>query len=340
MNASLKNTVKTYYEIIKENIVSYMKSTERKNMKKREEVQFRYYDMDENQVVIALTGKEWIREYGKGVDGLHFHNYFEVGLCHYGEGELILGKEAYPFMENSIAFIPPNFLHTTLSKKGTMGYWEWFYFDIDKILETMGKFHQVEISEIKNVIYEQALYLQEEEATQFHKLLKKIEMENKGKNILYEEAIKSFAQSFVIELIRLQSQKKELKQTTSRVKWLTEIEPALTYVEKEYASKISIGQLAKICSMSESHFRKIFAEHMNMKPLEFVHFIRMQKACEMMETTSKSMDEIAYSIGFESVSSFNRNFQKMFSITPYQYKKSIKTGMRKKKYAISAYKGW
>lgn len=309
-------------------------------MKKREEVQFRYYDMDENQVVIALTGKEWIREYGKGVEGLHFHNYFEVGFCHYGEGELVLGNESYPFMENSIALIPPNFLHTTLSKKGTVGYWEWFYFDVDKILEMMGSYNQVEISEIKKILYEQAHYLGEQETIYFRKLLKKIELEEEKKEFLYKEAIKSFAQSFIIELVRLQSKQLEMKNTRGGVKWIAEIEPALTYVEKEYANKITIGQLAKICSMSESHFRKIFAEHMNMKPLEFIHFIRMQKACEIMETTSKSMDEIAYSIGFESVSSFNRNFQKLFSITPYQYKKSIKTGLKRKKYRISAYKGW
>ena len=42
--------------------------------KKKDKVELRYYDIPQKEGVLVLTGEEWVREYGSGVDYLHFHN--------------------------------------------------------------------------------------------------------------------------------------------------------------------------------------------------------------------------------------------------------------------------
>ena len=60
-------------------------------MNGKKQVEFRYYDIPQGDIVLPLTGEGWNKEYGEGRDKLHFHNYFEVGHCYAGEGEMILG---------------------------------------------------------------------------------------------------------------------------------------------------------------------------------------------------------------------------------------------------------
>lgn len=93
--------------------------------------------------------------------------------------------------------------------------------------------------------------------------------------------------------------------------------------------------------MSESHFRRVFEESMDMKPVDYINLIRIQCACELLKKTEKSMEEVAVASGFSSISSFNRNFKKILNISPYQWKRSAENYESKLLYCrISAQKGW
>ena len=56
-------------------------------MDEKKQVEFRYYDIPKGDVVFPLTGETWHMEYGEGRDKLHFHKYYEVGMCYAGEME-------------------------------------------------------------------------------------------------------------------------------------------------------------------------------------------------------------------------------------------------------------
>ena len=61
---------------------------EKKNSRKKETIQLRYYELPEHEPVLALLGPEWVRSYGTVPEDLHFHNLMEIGLCQWGEGTL------------------------------------------------------------------------------------------------------------------------------------------------------------------------------------------------------------------------------------------------------------
>ena len=59
--------------------------------KKKHEIEFRYYEIPQNEPCMALLGEAWIRPYG--MDSLHFHNYMEIGFCYDGIGEVVLDEQ-------------------------------------------------------------------------------------------------------------------------------------------------------------------------------------------------------------------------------------------------------
>ena len=83
--------------------------------KKKKQIQFRYYEIPQNQPLMALLGESWIRPYGEGVDCLHFHNYMEIGYCYDGLGDLVLDEQVIKYKPDMFSVIPKNYPHTTNS---------------------------------------------------------------------------------------------------------------------------------------------------------------------------------------------------------------------------------
>ncbi len=101
-----------------------------------------------------------------------------------------------------------------------------------------------------------------------------------------------------------------------------QIAKALEYIDKNYMEHIKMKVLADSCNLSETHFRRLFAEYMNMAPLSYINLVRVQQACSLIQKTRYSMEEVAERVGYPSVSTFNRNFRKVIGTSPYQFKKS------------------
>lgn len=310
-----------------------------KNLKKNA-MQFRYYEIPPDEQVLALLGEDWIRPYGDGINSLHFHNYMEIGMCHYGTGIMQIREKIHPFKAGSIAIIPPNIPHVTISESYSLASWEWMYFDIPSVLEEMSMVspNEMDTKQMLNLLEGKPFFFQAEERPEIEMILRAIRDESEKKEYYYREKVRGLLQSFVAELLRMEGGP---KQETIRKKPVSlTVAPAITYVQEHYAEEIKIKMLADVCSLSESHFRRIFFESMNMTPYEYVSLIRVKQACELLKKTSVSMEEIAYRVGFSNVSTLNRNFKRIMETTPYQWKKIQNKENHLMNANISALKGW
>ncbi|WP_242875917.1 helix-turn-helix domain-containing protein [Cellulosilyticum sp. I15G10I2] len=306
--------------------------------KKKQIVEFRYYEIPNNEMVLALLGEAWRRAYGVGIDTLHFHNFIEIGYCHEGTGEVIVDNQSFRFEPNMFTIIPPNLSHTTYSDKGTEGYWEWMYFDIEKYLNNTYKDDAAFIQKLLTQIYRKALLLHAKDHIVLDNILRNIIREMQTKDTYYQESVKGYMQAFIVELLRLDDHEEKAKRTKQKA---VQISAALDYVGENYREEIKISQLADACNMSESHFRRLFLESMNMKPVDYINLIRVQKACELIKKSQISMEDVAYKVGFTTVSTFNRNFKNLVGTSPYQWKQSAENFEGKLlNYKISAQKGW
>lgn len=107
---------------------------ETRSARKKPTIELRYYELPEHEPVLTLTGEDWVRPYGDTMDNLHFHNLMEVGICRWGEGQMVLDEQVVPYQAGVITLIPANCVHTTVSRDGALNYWEYMFFDPKEIL--------------------------------------------------------------------------------------------------------------------------------------------------------------------------------------------------------------
>ena len=78
-----------------------------------------------------------------------------------------------------------------------------------------------------------------------------------------------------------------------------------------------------------------------MTPVEYINLSRIQAACDLMRKGDRQMKEVAMKAGYQTMSTFNRNFRQIIGTTPYQWKKQTDKELEKiDNYHISAKKGW
>lgn len=308
--------------------------------KKKERLEFRFYETPRDEGVLALYGDEWRRVYGMGISTLHFHNLMEVGYCYEGEGTLILDEREMRFHPGVFTVIPHNYPHTTNSDPGTASYWEYLFFEPEHILQEAYQGNQVLRTQILQRVNHNAFMLEPSEETEIKNTLLTILRLQKEKKEFYRECINAQLVALTHLIARLNPKQSltELKEMDASGE---QILSALYYIERQYMYPIKIEELAKICSMSETNFRRVFSATLNMKPVDYINLIRVQNACKMMQNSCDSMSDIAVRAGFGTVSTFNRDFKKILGTTPYQWKKHPENYEEKlSNYHISALKGW
>ncbi len=305
--------------------------------KKKGSVEFRYYEVPREEAVLALMGNKWIQVYGENINNLHFHNLIEIGYCHYGAGELVIEEDQYRFGAGMVSCIPANFLHVTKSDNNVRAFWEYLYISPADILKQQGKPMQ-ETRNIIDAVNRSAFFIKVEENPIFVTLIRAIFEEMQNKNAYYRECVGGLAYTLLYEIARFNGRGNV--QSCGKNNSL-QLENAIEYVERNYPNNFKIADLANECHMSETHFRRVFQEKMNMTPVEYVNFVRIKKACELIDKTDISMEDVAEKVGFITPSTFNRNFRRIIGTSPYQWKKRPDNHEGKLlEYKISALKGW
>ncbi len=92
------------------------------------------------------------------------------------------------------------------------------------------------------------------------------------------------------------------------------------HIENHYAEKLTIKEMAQVCSLSQSHFMKFFKSVFGMPFIPYLREYRLIMASRLLLTSSSSILEIAEETGFENLSYFNRSFKAMYGQTPREFR--------------------
>lgn len=313
--------------------------------KKKDTIELRFYEIPQNEYVLALLGENWIRNYGHDEVSLHFHNLMEIGVCRSGTGELVLDEEKLPYQSAMLSIIPNNYPHVTISNSQEgPSFWEYLFFEPVQIVTEMYPGNELLQREMLEKINRKALFVHEWECRNLSLLVKMIMEEMRQPRAHHTDSIRGLLYALVTEIIRMDEQdtlKVEQEANARKNSGVAQISAALDYVRLEYVHLIRVEELAKVCHMSETHFRRVFEACMNMSPVDYINLVRIQNACDIMKRSNDSMDIVAQKVGFTTTSTFNRNFKKFLNTSPYQWKINPENYERKLlNYNISARKGW
>lgn len=91
--------------------------------------------------------------------------------------------------------------------------------------------------------------------------------------------------------------------------------------ERALTHEVRLGEAAGACGLSASHLSRLFHRSTGMTFQEYVTRFRLERACEMLATTNKSVTTIAFDSGFQSISQFHRSFRAVYSERPLDFRR-------------------
>ena len=98
------------------------------------------------------------------------------------------------------------------------------------------------------------------------------------------------------------------------------VEAVIDFIEDNLHQDLSLVELARCVNLTPSHLCYLFKTHKGVSPMQFLKTYRLEKACELLETTLLSIKEITAQVGVKDESHFMRDFKKSYSVTPSQYR--------------------
>jgi AraC-like DNA-binding protein len=101
------------------------------------------------------------------------------------------------------------------------------------------------------------------------------------------------------------------------------ISKAKQYIEEHHAEDISLGQVAAAVHTSIFYFCKLFKQATGINYTEFVSRLRVEKAKNLLLNPNLHVSEIAYEVGFQSLTHFNRVFKKIVGQSPTDYRAQL-----------------
>jgi AraC-like DNA-binding protein/ligand-binding sensor protein len=134
----------------------------------------------------------------------------------------------------------------------------------------------------------------------------------------YESMVKLL--SIFAEHISMVSNQIVFQQQTSEPATITR---AKEFIARNHEEDISLGQVARAVNTSTFHFCKMFKKSTGLHFTEYVSRVRVEKAKNLLLNLNLRISEIAYQVGFQSLTHFNRVFKRIMGQSPTEYRDQL-----------------
>ncbi len=257
---------------------------------------------------------------------LHAHPELELVFVLEGFGKRIIGNIVEPFESGDMVFIGSNVPHVWLSSTSSyeensnlhstvlityfnpIGFQQTFdtlkeFDDIKEMIGQASKGIRI-VGETRNIIAEKLMELSSK--TGFKK-------------------VEGFLQ--IMHLISI-SEDKSYIDNNENYKFerfdSDRLIDVIKFVKANLDEHISLKHIAGIANMTEQSFCRFFKNRTKKNFFQYLEDIRMEHACELLiQSSDKSISDIAYACGYNSSSNFCKNFKDHYGQSPYQYRCSI-----------------
>ena len=250
---------------------------------------------------------------------VHWHDELEIIYVKSGfltvniSGENYIGKPGDAFV------VSPGNLHFMGSQTGTVDYFT-FLFPLkyiafrtddmldDKLIEPLNSGHLMISPEVKDTVKEQCEQLAGVYAAEIDESESKITGQIKKKIILLQFIHELWKKGFIVE-----------NDTTGRN---TVEKEMVSYIQQNYTGKILLREFGEQFHLSEKYISRYFKDHFHITLSQYVTYLRLEHAKQMLQETDISVTEVAMQSGYQNISYFIRSFKKTYGVSPLKYRKS------------------
>ncbi|PTI28491.1 AraC family transcriptional regulator [Staphylococcus xylosus] len=99
-----------------------------------------------------------------------------------------------------------------------------------------------------------------------------------------------------------------------------DIQHAVDFINTNYQKHITVEDVAKSVNITRSHLYKLFKKNLGCSPKEYLTYIRMYHASQLLIHTSTRISDISRQVGYKDPLLFSKNFTKHFEISASEYR--------------------
>ncbi len=98
------------------------------------------------------------------------------------------------------------------------------------------------------------------------------------------------------------------------------VDSAILYMQEHIKDNISLNELSRQYHYSVSRFSNLFKQKTGYAPIDYFVQMKMQKACQQLDFTNRSVKDIAFSMGFDDPYYFSKRFRIIIGMSPKKYR--------------------
>ncbi len=222
-----------------------------------------------------------------------------------GKGCLRLSDKNYTLSAGTVAFIPPKTSMEYFTLEGN--HWEFYWINVigTYAIQTVSYIidEHTPVFRIGNMAdclekIKYLIFLEDDNKYRFE-----IEVSKKISELLHE---------IINELFFLPSSSLQRDSLPMKI---------AVYIEKHYSESINISKLCEEFFVSQNQLIRVFRREIGYTPYEYMKNYRLLKACELLQLTNYTINEIGALVGFQNRSNFIFQFRLKYGITPCSYRK-------------------
>lgn len=104
------------------------------------------------------------------------------------------------------------------------------------------------------------------------------------------------------------------------------VERAIECIWERYSEPLSLAEIAESALLSRFYFARVFRDSTGITPCRFLAAIRIHQAKRLILTTSMSITEISFAVGYNSLGSFTKYFTTSVGVSPGRFRRLSRTG--------------
>jgi len=251
---------------------------------------------------------------------LHVHNGLELGYCHRGSGVFVVENKVMPFHAGDACVINDREMHLAQSTPGTSSDWEFTTLNPAALvgIPTTMDWHaeELSISRLGGPYFHNVI--SGNEHPEIIQLILAINRELTGKREGFQSVVRAHVRALMILLHRLPGTTKAV--ATDRASCIKRIAPALSYLYHHYRNSVRVQDLASVCHMSLTHFRRLFHQATGESPQSYLKQFRIHMAKTLLTNSDASILDISGKVGFPTLSSLNRHFKATTGMSPREFR--------------------
>lgn len=101
---------------------------------------------------------------------------------------------------------------------------------------------------------------------------------------------------------------------------VSQIRPAVNYIDANYNKPITLADVAKASHLSVSRLAHVFKEQMGITIIDYLTSVRIERAKQLLLATNQNCTEICFEVGYNNQSYFTRTFKGLVGITPRKFR--------------------